>query len=114
MTRMDLHVDPAEMCPKHLLGNHNETHQLDGYLQSADADTGALNKLLGHAARGQIDIIRLDDWHDELETEMRRRGWDADSPLSISVDVPIGEGQVTESATNKLSQRCGDCGGVPA
>lgn len=110
MTRMDLHVDPRNMCREHLLGNHNECHQLLGYLRAATPDSAALTKLFGHAARGQIDLTQLEDWHDRLADEMERRGFNHDSALDVSLTVPIGDGSVTASATNKLPDRCGQCG----
>lgn len=114
MTRMDLQHDPERMCDQHLLGNHNEAHQLVGYLRSANAGSGALTKLLGHAARGQIDLTRLQTWHDRLAAEMERRGFTHASPLNAPEHVPIGEGAVTRSSTNQLHERCERYGEVRA
>ena len=104
MTRMDANHDPRQMCRAHLLGNHNEAHQLVGYLRA-----GNVQKLLGHAARGQIDLTRLQAWHDDLAAEMERRGYDHDSPLDAPEFVPIGEGAIGRSTTNKLADRCKEC-----
>lgn len=106
MTRMDLHHDPKKMCKNHLLGNHNEAHQLVGYLQ----DESNLPKLIGHAARGQIDLTELQEWHDELAEEMERRGFNHDSPLDAPDFVPIGENSIGRSTTNKLRDRCDEYG----
>jgi hypothetical protein len=105
---MDLDHDPEKMCDDHLLGNHNEAHQLVGYLQ----DESNISKLIGHAARGQIDLTQLQTWHDDLAEEMKRRGFDHASPLDAPDHVPIGEGSIGRSTTNKLRDRCdnyGDC-----
>jgi len=110
MTRMDTHLNPSDMCRHHLLGNHNEAHQLVGYLRSADSDSGALTKLFGHAARGQIDLTKLRWWHDRLADEMERRGYEHDSPMDYDELVPIGEGAITPAATNRLDWRCEKCG----
>lgn len=109
MTRMDMHADPRDLCRQHLLSNHNECHQLAGYARSADADTAALTKLFGHAARGQIDLTRLQEWHDALARELERRGYDHDSPLAFDLELPIGEGAITATSTNQIGQRCAEC-----
>lgn len=105
MTRMDMHVDPENMCTDHLLGNHNECHQLVGYIES-----GNVRKLIGHSVRGQIDLTQLREWHGEVVREMERRGWNHDSPLEYTMDIPIGEDMIGESSTNKLTDRCDECG----
>lgn len=102
---MDYNHDPRKMCPNHLNGNHNECHQLIGFLRA-----GKVDKLIGHSARGQIDLTKLQEWHDALAAEMERRGWDHQSPLDAPEFVPIGEGMIGESTTNKLSERCEEYG----
>jgi hypothetical protein len=104
MTRMDTHVPPKHMCNQHLLGNHNEAHQLVGFARS-----GNIDKLIGHSVRGQIDMTRLNEWHEELVAEMERRGWNHDSPLEWGMDLPIGEDMIANSSTNKLHERCDSC-----
>lgn len=106
MSRMDLGHDPRRMCRAHLLGNHNEAHQLAGYIRA-----GAWRKLVGHAARGQIDLTKLQEWHDELAEELERRGYEHDSPLDAP-ELPIGEGSVGPATANKLRDRCPEYGRV--
>lgn len=107
---MDSYLDPRDLCRSHLLANHNEAHQLAGYLANAHlGDGGHLRKLLGHAARGQIDLTELREWHDACAREMVRRGYIHESPLEYDLNVPIGAGAIGRASTNRVDRRCSDC-----
>jgi hypothetical protein len=104
MTRMWM-VEPRLLCREHLFGEHSEIHQLVGFIQD-----GRINKLLGHHLRGQIDVTRIQERHDTLVDEIKRRGYDHNTPLDYDFDLPLGDGSPdVEYNRRVLSDRCSAC-----
>lgn len=62
------------MCNMHLIGEHNEMH---GFIGCINASIG----IDGYVVRGLVDIRLLEQRHNELATEMSRRGFRHLSPL---------------------------------
>lgn len=102
MTRMWM-VNPKFLCKNHLSGEHKELHQLVGHIES-----GKIEVLLGHAYDFQIDTSKILERHEELTKEMKRRGWNPDSPLEYDDNLDIG---TTYEWINipKLKRRCKKC-----
>jgi len=94
-------VNPRKMCRNHLLGEHKELHQL----------IGSLNKNIsvkGHVEKGQIEIHSIKKRHNELVTEMQKRGYSHNSPLPKFKDYKMGK--INISANEKeLIKRCINC-----
>jgi Pyrimidine dimer DNA glycosylase len=79
MTRMWM-VDPEIMCQQHLLGEHFELHII------------ATNIKRGRSIAGFIKINAIEPQsvrrrHDELVSEMERRGMKHNSPLDFTTDL---------------------------
>lgn len=66
-------IDPAKMCRQHLLGEHNELHKLAGALKKG-------KRLNGYFKKGLLEPLKLVARHQELVTEMHKRGYNHQSP----------------------------------
>lgn len=94
-------VNPRKMCRAHLLGEHVEIHMFVGCLKK--------NKSVeGYIRDGLIEIHNLKQRHDELVGEMKRRGFNHNSPLprfhsykAGSIDIKANE--------KELVRRCPNC-----
>lgn len=104
MTRM-WSIDPVLLCDQHLLGEHNELHQLVGYINS-DRDWSA--KLQAHAEAGEIDTTAIKSRHDSLASEMLNRGMNHQSPLRYDDELRLGQVDVEQSVLD-LRERCAEC-----
>ncbi|MDY6774172.1 MAG: pyrimidine dimer DNA glycosylase/endonuclease V [Candidatus Nanohaloarchaea archaeon] len=102
MTRMWL-VDPELLCDRHLLGEHNELHKLQGHIEK-----GNIAVVRGHAEKGQVDTSKIEERHDELAEEMERRGFDHQSPLDYEDELEVGSIDVEENR-KELEERCEEC-----
>ena len=71
-------IDPQLMCNKHLLGEHVETHMLEGSLKKGRSLAGFINN-------GLVDLERLGERHDQLAEEMKDRGMNHKSPINRRV-----------------------------
>lgn len=67
-------LPPTQMCPQHLLGEHYELHMLAGHICRG-------RKLGKYLTDGLVDPSQILQRHAELVTEMKRRGFNHDSPL---------------------------------
>ena len=102
-------VDPRIMCRQHLLGEHVEMHMLVGSLRKGISVDGFIED-------GLVDLHNIRSRHDELVTEMTRRGYNHKSPLPsylkhirpyITKDFT---GQINIAANvQELSRRCEAC-----
>lgn len=102
MTRM-WGVDPQLLCREHLLGEHREMHQEVGQIRA-----GNLASVRGHADHGQVDTSLLQQRHDELVAEMKRRGYNHNSPMDY--DDELGLGSIDPASNRKeLRERCDVC-----
>jgi hypothetical protein len=107
---MWLGVDPAEMCRKHLLGEHVELHMLAGCL----SQNKNIASVVGLAKAGFIDICSRSWRHEEISEEMLRRGMCHKSKLNLLnlATLPLEACQViidTNRSRLDLAARCPEC-----
>ena len=101
-------VDPALLCRKHLLGEHVECHMFRGSLHKGTS-------LRGFIDTGLLDSRLLVQRHDQLATEMQRRGYRHASPLPHDFDAQAAMGDVdVTAAMDELASRCEECRGLQA
>lgn len=70
-------LPPGELCRKHLLGEHVESHMLAGTLEKGRSIGGFIEK-------GLLEPSSLIKRHEALAAEMSRRGYSHKSPLDNS------------------------------
>lgn len=97
-------VDPELMCQQHRLGEHKELHDLVGFIRN-----GHINKVIFHAARGQVFPQHIEMRHEQLEAHD-----DLDSPITVprvARDLQMAEvtGNLLEHNRNELARRCDAC-----
>ena len=98
-------VDPKIMCRNHLLGEHVECHMFTGALRKR-------SNLTGYLQDGMLDPRLLTERHDELVTEILRRGWRHRSPLTVPDYSYIDLRMVNinrERSLELLLSRCPQC-----
>jgi hypothetical protein len=104
MSRMWM-VDPSKMCDNHLRGEHAEHHQLVGSIRNHPHGEAIIE---GHAKKGQVDTSLIQQRHDELVTELKKRGVNHDSPMSY--DDQWNKGAIDVKFNKRdLSERCDEC-----
>lgn len=97
-------VDPKIMCRQHLLGEHVETHMF----------VGTINKnkcLAGYFDNNLLIVEKLRSRHEEIVSEMEKRGMKHKSPLPEFVIKDIHRGGFISKELNKkeLFDRCENC-----
>lgn len=101
-------TDPSKMCKKHLLGEHVEMHMFLGTLKKKKS-------IKGYIKNNLLEPLKLKERHDELVIEMKRRGYNHNTPLDYNNDIfnYLGEEKYfkinKEAARNELIRRCTDC-----
>lgn len=102
-------VDPKKMCNQHLLGEHVECHMLLGSLEKKKT-------LDGFVEKGLIQPLSLEERHNRLVVEMKRRGMNHQSPLKVlKKDIKYLPENVLQARVNKskslrdLLGRCQKC-----
>lgn len=95
-------VPPETMCNRHLLGEHVETHMLAGSLRCGRSIQGFLDK-------GLLEPAVLQQRHDVLAREMRRRGMQHASPLEADTACYRTGYVDVQQADLELRRRCPDC-----
>lgn len=101
-------LPPEGMCRKHLLGEHVELHMLLGSMRRGKSIEGFLSG-------GLVDPQQLFTRHEELVTEMARRGFKHTSPLDECECASLaacytGRTSINIAAnTAELQRRCPDC-----
>lgn len=94
-------VDPKLLCRKHLLGGHVETHMILGAIQK--------KKNLGRfLTEGLVEVHSVKTEHDALAVEMKRRGYNHQSPLQEFESWEAGKISVEDNLV-ELARRCVDC-----
>lgn len=94
-------VDPKMMCNKHLLGEHVETHMLEGSIRMGKSVEGFIKN-------GLVNLDHLKHRHDCLAAEMENRGMNHKSPLIPSALQTGGEVDQVASLM-ELGRRCPAC-----
>lgn len=69
-------VDPKILCKNHLLGEHRELHLLCGALRHK-------HSIDGYLIGGLLDPRYLRSRHQDLVTEMSRRGYSDFTPMQV-------------------------------
>ena len=96
-------IDPRRMCRKHLLGEHGEIHK------------HRHNFVKGHrigGRKGQIEPVSMQKRHNELASEMLRRGYRHESPYKqpdLSGYDLTGFVVDKEASGRELISRCSEC-----
>lgn len=102
-------IDPAFLCRKHLLGEHNELHMLAGSILRAKS-------LEGFVRNGLLQVGDMAVRHEALAQEMLSRGYNHHSPLpevyeALQVYPSHIRHCVVDMAVSErdLRARCADC-----
>lgn len=94
-------VDPRFLCQRHIGGEHVECHMM----------VGCINKnmsMKGYIVKGLTEIHNIRSRHDELATEMTRRGYNHKSPLPEFKSWTEGNVNTLENI-EELKRRCPEC-----
>ena len=97
-------VEPKLLCRQHLLGEHRELHTFAGTLRKHISVSGYMNL-------GELDPTKLASRHEELVTEMERRGYCHFSPLEVPNYSYVTEKACIDVEANlrDLFSRCSEC-----
>lgn len=102
-------IDPRFLCDKHLLGEHGELHKfLPSFFKKYKVD-----KRIEPVV--QIELSSYLERHDELATEMKRRGMNHNSPIKELPDfsyLPSAHYNAVvdkEVSVSDLRVRCEGC-----
>jgi hypothetical protein len=101
MTRMWM-VDPRIMCQQHLLGEHFETHIIATNIARGRG-------IAGFIRNNAIEPHSVQSRHDELVTEMGRRGMKHRSPLDFSTGLYPDFRIDRKESLKLLLERCPRC-----
>ena len=103
-------INPKLMCRQHLLGEHKEIHMIIGCIRKG-------KKLNGYIKRNQIDVSLIISRHYKLVEEMKRRGYNHQSPITLS-DAHLIAVYLRHNPSGKinpvknqieLANRCNNC-----
>jgi len=105
---MWLGIEIQNLCDQHLLGIHKELHQEAGTIENHPHGEAILT---GHYRLGQVDTTKLNSRHDEVVSEMQKRGFNHDSPLNYSDSHGLMVSGFPIRQFNKISltARCNKC-----
>jgi hypothetical protein len=96
-------IDPAQMCQKHLLGEHVEMHMFVGAIYRNKFITGYINSCL-------VEVHNIEKRHNELAIEMTKRGFSHKSPIDWDDAKSKIEGKVDIAKSQRdLCFRCLPC-----
>ena len=96
-------VNPRIMCRQHLLGEHVEIHKFVGTLSRGKTVKGYLEK-------GLLEVHNLYSRHEEIVTEMTRRGYRHCSPVDEKWRTVEKLGTIDqEKNLEELLRRCSRC-----
>lgn len=104
-------VDPTKMCRQHLLGEHNEMHSFVGtILKSQKGGKGAIKDFTKtkYVTEGFVEVHNLQKRHEELVTEIHRRGMQHNSPLPEFNSFVCGVINIKANEL-ELGRRCLEC-----
>lgn len=100
-------INPKLLCRKHLFGEHGEIHKFKHNFEKKHS----INKRI---EQGQIEPDSMEVRHDELASEMLRRGYNHKSPYSIPDLSYLSDNQRyfkvdRHKAILDLHNRCEEC-----
>jgi hypothetical protein len=95
------------MCQQHLLGEHVECHMISGSINKKKS-------LRGFAENNCLQLYSLKKRHDEIATEMGRRGMNHKSPLEVPDVSYLSDKEIFSLVDQKKShqeikKRCEKC-----
>ena len=102
-------VDPALLCRKHLLGEHNELHKFLPSFRKGYSVAGRFSPVV------QIQFKKYLERHNDLVDEMLARGYKHNSPLEDIPDFnelyPVYFNQLVDidKSYKDLCDRCSRC-----
>lgn len=95
-------VDPKMLCRQHLLGEHRELHMLVGTILKNVS-------LQGYLENGLVEPQRIEERHEQLVKEMKRRGYNHNSELrEFEYKGKKGVVDINKSILD-LHSRCAEC-----
>lgn len=93
---------PAQLlCRQHLLGEHLEMHMFNGTINRG-------NKIDGYVKNGLVEPHNIKRRHDQLVREMKKRGYNHNSPMKFIHRKKQGHIDVGENII-ELRRRCKNC-----
>jgi hypothetical protein len=97
-------IEPRKMCRSHLLGEHRELHAIYGLIIHG-------SNLDGYIEQNLIEINSLEQRHNEIALEMKRRHYLHTTPLTSKFHLPSKfDGHVNIKESEKeLYKRCPEC-----
>jgi len=96
-------IEPCLLCRQHLLGEHFEIHKAVGNLKHSKTWANSL------ASKGFLEPQNFIKRHKAIITEMKRRGFNHQSPLEVR-GIKLPKGKVdTKKSVNDLRKRCKKC-----
>lgn len=104
-------VDPTKLCRQHLLGEHNEMHTFVGTINRWRAGgKGAMKDFPNSrfVTEGLVEVHTIRARHDELASELERRGLKHNSPLIEFKEFVAGKIDVKANEV-ELGRRCTQC-----
>jgi len=94
---------PVELlCRKHLLGEHLEMHMFIGSIKKGTS-------LKGYIDNGLVELRNISSRHDELSTEMIRRGYNHKSPIEVLDGLEDCGSVDVDKNLEELKGRCIEC-----
>ena len=97
----DWKIDPTKLCRKHLLGNHVELHMFVGTIKKGTS-------IKGYIDMGLVEVHNIQKRHEEIVKELKRRGYNHQSPLIFYSDIARGCINIEKNIVD-LSTRCKEC-----
>lgn len=94
-------VDPSLLCRKHMLGEHLEMHMLNGCIKKGTS-------LKGYIEKGLVEVQNIKKRHDELASEMIKRGYNHKTHFLEFSCWDAGYVNV-EQNIEELKRRCPKC-----
>ncbi len=94
-------VPPKFLCNQHLLGEHLEMHMFASAVKEK-------KKIDGYLRNGLVEVHNIKKRHEELVSEMLRRGMHHYSPLPKFRAYHAGKVDVKNSL-RVLAKRCKEC-----
>lgn len=94
-------VDPKFLCRKHLSGEHVEMHMFLGTIKKGTS-------LKGYIEKGLVEVHNIKNRHDELATEMTKRGYNHKTPINEFFSPVVGMVD-SEQNIKELERRCESC-----
>ena len=95
-------VEPKLMCNQHLLGEHLELHMFVGTINNGTS-------VEGYVKNNLLETRSLPSRHNEIVSEMIRRGMNHKSPLPYYQYDNDTRSIDREKARNDLKMRCTKC-----